>query len=570
MSIPTVPGSEIDVATPNRAAKLDAGAITAPARARLSAAGSRYRGEQQMAGAVEGASAVLAGLSEDMLKVRRANIAADADFRMRAAQQSFIESIRGDQNENDWADRAQTVAEQTRQDIFASHDVPPGMRPELENSIKGWGQALQIKTQTMAQVQTINRAELSIRKSYDEAGRDGDAVGMANAVALGRSSKLDPVAMDEMEQNIPRALATTAIENGLRANPQGTHDLLVSGASLPIADQKGNAIVPSKVFAPKELQSLINTARVQSAAWQRTNGENLLQTAADPITGLVPDNEIKAKMASKEISEAFGRSLIAAQERKVKAETAASEAENKRQLAEFDRAERDRFNVLQSAIHDPIAWGANPEEYAKALVEDAADISTPALRQRAINDANRQLAAVKKNGQIAEKPVEAQIMELMRKDVQTQGAMVPLSVSDVAAVGAKTHFFSADEPARSAQTRYEQVPGGIEAIRKMKPEDFAAAYGEKATKDQVIEAINVHAARLEAQMRDWFKSPEGEKATFEQANAHRQELERPYVMDAVRATLSRKAPAVVRNKEDYDALPPGAPYDWNGQIKVKK
>lgn len=556
MAILTVPGSEIDVTTPNRAAHLDAGALTAPTRATLSAIDSGFRGKQQVTGAIEGVGEELGGLANDMLKVHRANIAADADFRMRAAQQSFLESIRNDQNEHDWTDRAAAVSEQTRQDIFASHNVPPGMRAELENSIKSWGQALQIKTQTLAQVQSINRAELSIRKSYDEAGRDGDAVGMANAVALGRSSKLDPVAMDEMEQNIPRALATTAIENGLRTNPQGTHDLLASGAALPIVDQHGKEIVPSKVYAPKELQSLVNTARVQAAAWQKTNAEDLLQTAADPITGMVPENVINAKMKSKEISEAFGRSLIASQERKVKAET----AESARAAAKEDR---DAYNLVTAKVHDPTAWGLNPEEYAKSLVDQAAEISDPALRQRAINDANHQLAAVKKTGETAERPVERAMYELMSRDLSEQSAMVPVGVVDVAA---EKHLFKANV---AASTLYTPISGGLTELKKKDDLEIEALFGKGTKKEQVVRAAEIHAAKLKDEMRRWFQSEEGSKATFEQADEHRRLLERPYVMDAVKATLAKRVPVAVSTQEEFDALPPGAPFVFNGRLGTK-
>lgn len=563
MSIPTVPGSEINFSTPQKGAKLDAGALAAPARARLEGSDSRYRSSQQTGAAIETAGSALGSLGEDMLKVRRANVAADSDFRMRAAQQSFLESIRNDQNEHDWTERAATVAQQTRDDIFASHNVPPGMRAELDNSIKGWGQALQIKTQTMAAVQSINRAEVSVRKSYDEAGRDGDAVGMANAVQLGRSSKLDPVTMDEMEKNIPHALAMTAIENGLRANPQGTHDLLASGEALPIHDQTGKEIVPSKVFAPKELQSLVVASRVQAAAWQRANGEELLQTAADPITGMVPENTIKGKMAKKEISEAFGRSLLASQERKLKAEQSATEKENRDSLVAFDREDRDRSNLVQAQISNPAQWSASPDEYAARLTEAAAEISNPARRERAIADINRQLAAVKKTGETAERPIERSMYELMSRDLAEQSAMVPIGVADVAA---ENHFFKANT---AASTLYTPISGGLAELKKKDDLEIESLFGKGTKKEDVVRAAEVHAARLKDQMRRWFQTPEGSKATFEQADAHRRELERPYVMEAVKATLSKRVPVQVTTREEFDALPPGAPFVFNGRSGTK-
>lgn len=559
MNIPTVPGSELDINTPASAVKLDASAL-----------GARTRGTLAIAGAVEGLGEEFHQLGAQLTKVRDARIAADADFRMRAAQHAFVQSTQGDENEAEWGERATQTFQTVRDDLYAANNVPPSMRPQLEEQLKGWGQTLQIKAATMAAVQSVNRATVAVRKSYDEAGRDGDALGMANAVTLGRASHLDPVDMDQMEVAIPRTLALTAIENGLRTNPQGTHELLASGASLPVVDQHGKPIVPSKVFPQKELQSLVTASRVQAANWQKTNFEGMLQDATDPITGVVPDDVIKAKVDSGEINVRAGKALMDAQDRKLKAEKTATETENRRALADFDREDRDRYNVVQSAIHDPAQWSASPEEYAAQLTTQAAEISNKARRAQAIGDINRQMAAVKKTGQLAQRPLETQIMALMREDRESQGAMVPLAVADVAASKGSSGFLGIGKSAATeARTTYQSISGGITAIRKMDENEIKDTFGVTATKDSVIDSINVHAARLENEMRDWFKSPEGQKATFEQANAHRQELERPYVMDAVRSTLSKKAPAEVTTREEFDLLPSGAPFIFNGRAGVK-
>lgn len=561
--IPTVPGSEIDVNTVGPGAKLDPGAMTAPARAAMDAVGTRYRSQKAIAGGLEDLGGAFEGLAGDMMKVRRAKVAADADVSMRAAQQSFLESIRGDQNEADWGNRAREVYETTRDKVLSSGQIPPNMRGELDSSLKSWGQSLQIHAQTMAAVQTVNRAEVSIKKSYEEAGRDGDAQGMLNAVRLGRSSKLDPVAMDEMEANIPKNLALTAIEQGLRNNPQGTHDLLVAGEALPIADAKGQPIIPSKVFAQKEYQALVNAARTQAAAWQRSNFEGMLQESTDSITGFVPESVIRDKIASKEISAKAGQALIDAQDRKLKAQT----AEESREAL---RVDRDAYNVLESKVHDPLAWGDKPDEYANELIADAAGISNPALRHRAINDANKQLLAVKKKGQLDVKPIESQVMALMRADMELNGAMLPVQPVEVAGEPARKGFLGIGRKDPSlASTKYLAVAGGLSAVRKMDDAAIKDAFGLDATKDQVIQEIQVHHARLENQMREWFKTEEGQKATFEQANAHRMEIERPYVMDAVKATLAKRAPVQITSKKEFDDLPAGAPFVWNGRLGYK-
>lgn len=552
-NIPTVPGADIDVATPAKAVPLNAGALSA-----------RFRGQQQFAGAVEGISDQLSDLQQNLQKVKQAHVAADVAFRTRAAQQSFIESTQGDENEGAWSDRAKEMTDKVRDDVFANNEIPPGMRQQVDDSLRNWGQSMQIKAQTMSHLQTINKATTKLKSAYDEAGRDGQADAMQDVVKLGRSSKLDPVMMDQWEQAIPRTVALTAIDQGLQKNPKGTYELLKSGASLPVKDQNGVPIDPKKVFPSKQLESLVNAARVQTAVWQKSNFEEL-QKDRDPVTGLVPEQAILQKMSKGEVEQKAGQNLIDAQARQTMA------------------GDRDRYNVLNTKINNPTAWNISPEEYAHQLVTEAADIKSPALRDKAINEANRQYAAIKKKGQLEQGPIERKVMELMIEDRDSRGTMIPLHVQDVSATEgtpfiSHQHRFGQDEqavPGQPATTKYVPFAGGTKNLRawlenpKTTPKQIEDAFGKGATRDTVLKSEQDQYAKVWNDMHDWFQSPQGQKATFEQANEQRQKLERPYVMEAVRQSLSKRAPANVTTKEELDALPSGAPIIWNGKIGVK-
>ncbi len=358
---------------------------------------------------------------------------------------------------------------------------------------------------------------------------------MYHAVQAGRSAKLDPVLMNKLEESIPKQLALTAIENGMRENPAGTYELLSSGASLPINDQNGKAIVPSKVFGQKELQGLVTSARIQTSNWQRANFEGMLQDATDPISGLIPEDIIRAKVESGEINVRAGKALMETQDRKQKAEQAAINTESRRQAAEFARDDRDRYNVLQSRIHDSTAWGAVPEEYASELVADAASIDSPALRQQAINAANRQLTAIKKTGALEEKPVEKQIFSQMNEDRMSNDLTVPLTTD----VKQGSRLFPYITGKRDPDTiTHSRVEGGLEGLRKLTPEEIETKFGKGVTREQVLQSEQVHYANMQEKMRAWFKDPANEKATYEQANAYRMQLEKPYVFQAVKASLT--------------------------------
>lgn len=560
--IPTVPGSEIDLRTPERAVHLDAAAINKP----------RMRGAMATAGALDSVADVAEGIGHDIQRAKNAGIAADVDLKMRTARQTFLESLRNDPDESKWSERAQETSDHVRDDIFSTHEnIPPGMRQQVESAFKSWQSGLLVETKTLSNVQSVNRAWSKNKEDYQESLKDGQGQHAMAVLENSRRAQLaDPVEIDEMERAIPKGIARNYIQNGLMANPKQTLDLLKSGGSLPAEDQNGKPIVPRKVFSPKEMEQLQNTARIQTAAWQKTNGENMLKEDADPVTGFVPEETIKSEMKQGNVSEAFGRALISAQDRKLKAQ----QADESRVLAAQDR---EAYNMVSAKAHDSTAWGVDPDVYAHKLVEDAADITNPSLRQRAINDVNHQLAAVKKTGETAERPIERQMNALINDDKESIGAMVPIAVEDVPAgessgqakfgLGIFTGGVTSGSP---ASTRYTRVPGGLKAINKMTDDEVKATFGEKASKDDVVSAVNRHAAQLQNEMREWFQSPEGLKATWEQADAHRQKLERPWVMDSVRNSLSTKPPVDVSTEEEFNSLPSGAPFVWNGRPGTKK
>lgn len=554
--IPTVPGSEIDVSTPAAGVHVSPGAFQSEQGRR--AMGSAF-------GEIAGDANQLQG---DLIKAHEAGVAANVDLKMRTARQSFLDSLRNDSNEgwrgpndSNWKDRAAELSAQVKDDIFSSAEgITPEMKSRMESAFNSWSANLSIETQAAANVQMTNRAWGHTQQDYQEALKDDHAEHAMNLLENARRNKIaDPALIDSLEQNIPRAVASNYINNGLAANPKGTLDLLRSGASLPAVDQYGKPIVPSKVFGTKEYDQLLNTARIRTAAWQKVNGENMLKDKVDPTTGFVPDDIIKQSMATGEVDEIFGTNLIKSQDSRAR-------QMKKEESEALQKKDREAYMMLSAKVHDPISWGAEPDQYAHSMVTEAATISDPALRQKAISDVNRQLKAVKTTGETAERPVEKKMYEMMGQDLRTQGAMIPVDPETTPESTKRGGFLWMNKTTTPAQTVYHHVAGGLDALDKLKEtggEDPWPFPG--MTKEQAVAAANLHAARLQNDMRDWFKSPEGQKATFEQANDHRMALEKPYVMDAVRSSLTSRAPAVITSREEFKALPPGAPFIFNGQ-----
>lgn len=561
MAIPTVPGSEIDVQTPTKGVQVSPGAFQSEG------------GRRAMAGAFGEVSNVAGDFEGDLIKAHEAGVAADVDLKLRTARQSFLDSLRNDSNEgwrgpndSNWKDRASELSTQVSDDIFSSHTgVTPGMKKQMQSAVKSWSGSLSIEAQSAANVQMTNRAWGRTQQDYQEALKDDHADHAMNLLENARRNDLAaPELLDQMERDIPKTVASNYISNGLATNPKGTMDLLKSGGSLPAVDQNGARIVPSKVFSNKEFEQLLNTSRIRTAAWQKTNAESMLKDDVDTTTGFVPEQVIRQKMAGGEVEERFGMSLIKSQDAALKTKT-------REEAVALKQEDRNKYNLITARAHDSTAWGSEPDEYAHILTQDAANISDPALRQQAINETNHQLGAVKKTAATADRPVERQMYELMNKDLMTQGAMVPVSPQDIEATKGTTHFFGKDDPSTPASTKYVHIPGGLGALDKLKEVGGDSPWPfPGVSKEKVVAAANDHNARLQSQMREWFSTKEGQGATFEKADEHRKGLEKPYVMDAVRNSLSRKAPVSITTKEDFDQLPSGAPFSWNGQVGIKK
>ena len=562
-NIPTVPGSELDVSTVGPGFKQNLGALNAP-----------FRGRMAVAGAVEGMGDFFERLGADMQRAKNAGIAADVDLNLRQARQSFLEGLKNDSDETNWTQRAAEMSDQVQDKILGESTrkfMGPDMRRQTQQAFNNWKQSLMIETETMAHMQTINRSWQKNQADYQEALKDGDAQHAKAVLDNSRKAKLaDPAEIDQLERNIPKELARNAIEHGLGpgGNPKKTFDLLQSGAALPVKGVDGKDIDPKKVFNAKEYDQISNEARARMNEWQAVNFKNMLVDKEDKLTGFVPDDVIEKEKAEGNIDPRAADNLKASQDRKI----AAAKKEEARVLAAQDKQVHD---LITSRAFTTEAWKADPEGYAHTLIQDAAHISDPAERGKTINMVNRQLESIRKKGETEEAPLHKQIIGLMRQDFETQGRMVPMMKEETPEKTgvALSGPFSLRGTYTPGETRFTPISGGMAGLKQkfkaLGDDDALIKESFGATRDEIIDAANVHAAKLEMQMREWFQSPEGRNATFEQANKHRQEIEKPWVMEGLRQSLKTLAPAVITSKEDFDNLPSGARFVWNGQTGIK-
>ena len=154
---------------------------------------------------------------------------------------------------------------------------------------------------------------------------------------------------------------------------------------------------------------------------------------------------------------------------------------------------------MSALAHDPVAWrGTKPEEYANQLTQEAANIKSPTVRQRALDDINRELDSVHKQGSTSDKPVHKTQLEFMKQSF---------------------------EEASSWQEK------AIKAVDAMTDEDFAAKYPEAANRAEVlvnsknaVESERMRYAKAQKEYLDWAHSEKGENASPQEAADERERL----------------------------------------------
>lgn len=123
-------------------------------------------------------------------------------------------------------------------------------------------------------------------------------------------------------------------------------------------------------------------------------------------------------------------------------------------------------------------------------------------------------------------------------------------------------------------------PAKTEQVTTQVPLKFQNAEERKNWQEnlpsETIETERTRYSDYLSKMRQFFAehTKDGKGPTDTEVNDYARSLRRPYVMsavsDAFNAPQKSSAPAAVSTKEEFDALPSGATFTWNGKQGVKK
>jgi len=273
-----IPGSEIQASTPAANVQLDANRLM-----------GQYRGAQAMAGALENVGDVAMNIGQDMQRARNAKTVADASLRMSKAHETLIESFKNDPEHDTWEKRAREVSQQVKADVYSNNKVSPALRRQLDISLNGWANNLQITAKTAANVQRVNLAWGTSQTAINDAISNGHLDQARNVLNMAKQAKLvDPVIAAHMEAEFPKRVAVSQIETGAESNPYGTYKLLTQ--------KQGDKFSNWTSLDPKTREQMTVQVRTRMYQYQADNALEVMGTNPS-------DKTLDAKLKSGELNE---------------------------------------------------------------------------------------------------------------------------------------------------------------------------------------------------------------------------------------------------------------------------
>lgn len=414
-----------------------------------------------------------------------------------------------------------STAAQTKADILGAPDVAkmgPPAKAKLAQSLDSWAGESTAEFQTAADLMGHQRRTATATAAADEFLETGDPSLLKNANAsidaAVRAGDITPDQAGRLTSKFPQRLATAQASTMAQHAPGDVLKRLSAGDWPEIKDEKVR-------------NSIATAARGQ----QRTNFEALNQNV-NPLTGEVDEGTIKAKMDSGDIDRKTGQNLIDAQKRK--ADQASAKQDN------------DTKAMLMADVHDTLAWQDKPDDYAKELTTEAAQIKNHVFRKQVQDAINRNLEAVRKNGTTTDHPALRDALLQLRRE--SGDAVISREILD--RTGKDYRVSDSD-----------LVKMGID------PKDRVKASEER----------RVIAAKQQNDLRQWFSDYQqqhaGKVPTEQEIGDERNRILHPQALAAAKATLTpdEKTMGAQWNVGDVAHDAKGRKARWDGQqwVEVK-
>lgn len=438
---------------------------------------------------------------------RNYTTAAKADLTMRTAKDDFDQSLAKNPDQGTWVPKWQETASSVRDRVLSDPNVGPDLKRTLSANLDTWEAANTSFVATKARQKEVSDSRIVALTGSTKAYSMGDIAGGDNLLqGAVHNYAMDQAEADSLKSRGRDVAFKSVAADAINTDPIHAPELL----EKQLKDK----------MKPVEFRPLLREAYEAQSRRQTLNARELSEQVA--LTKFVDPEVLQQKVAAKEITQPQANNLLASVKR--------YGAEQKKEDIE---EERKQYNIalMEADNHDWIN-DRQPEQSAQQIKAEGLKWTQPAL-QRILNEhIDAKVKEGKTQGAKVYAPVQAQIFSELKEDMEKRGLALPQVVKEVPG---KTHWFKPNEP---STTKQEPIDGGMAAIigkDQLSDEEIEKNFGKGVTRDQVIEAARSHQAGVMSAMRDWFK--QHPKATYDEAQAYRIQIEKPYVMGAVSKAL---------------------------------
>jgi hypothetical protein len=437
------------------------------------------------AGAADAVGGLFQDVADKIAQNRNARQVFDADLAMRKTYDNFNAQLVNMPDEGTWLPAWKEQTQKLRDQVMDNPHLAPDVKRQLDMKFDAWEEATTSATNTAALLKGHTESRKSALTDATYAANQGhvDGAGGANDImaAAVANHAFSPQEAAVITKRFPDMAAKANADQAIVRFPIESRQI-IEGAKW------------FKDLTPSNQKSVLAAADTAKKRAQGQNYDAMLQEKIDSNTGQVPEGMIRQAIDTKQIEAKTGENLIAAQKR------------------EDEKADDGQFKYVSALAHDPTAWRAQkPEDYAAFLRQESANIKSPTVRQKAVDDINRELDAVHKDGFTSDGPKIRTQLEMMKQSYSELTSLVPTGNKNNRGV--------------------PFLKGGLERLETMSAADFREAYGSKANRSEVMkrEAARQTDARdwytqATSEYLDWAHSEKGEAATPQEAEAERTRL----------------------------------------------
>lgn len=362
--------------------------------------------------------------------------------------------------------------------------------------------------------------------------------------------------LDGAIESIKTAVATGAMDPVKGANlifhapAENEHNQVMKlAATDPITADKA-------LQDPANYPHLVGSTRMEDTIRVHHDAQYRLMDNANDIRGRLDSSpndpavlaDLREKMKTGQVTETAGNSMLrglAIAARQQNAEYMRLSNEQKKASDEALASSEKSLAAITKGMAADYSWAssADPEGYARKLKEQVIGLTNVPLRIGVMDAIDNQLKAGKRAEASEGKPVEQEILDRIKEDRTNNGTFVP-SVDVPATEGTTGWTFGTAQ--KAAPEHMEHIPGGLTALRNpntFTDDQIKQKFGETATREHLLAVEQDHYYRTVGKMDDWFQQnpKQANETTSEyrdKAEAYRQSLVAPYVMEAVKQAIT--------------------------------